>query len=138
MEPAQRHQTQTEVPSSNDHFYTIYPIYFYNKLDRLHLRGLKISKNIVSTVTENNLLYKCGISNLKNRRIVHLKNFMYNRKHLCKNNTGDENMVCTRANDGPLFHVEKPNCETYKRNVCYSGYLKDRVGRSVRDSPWAH
>ena len=59
---------------------------YLNKLDRLHLRGLKISKNIVNTVTETNLLYECGISNLKDRRFVHLRNFMYNRKHLCKHN----------------------------------------------------
>ena len=25
---------------------------------------------------------------------------------------------------GPLYCIEKPNCEAFKRKVCYSGYIE--------------
>ena len=32
-------------------------------------------------------------------------------------------MQCTRSTDGPLFDIKKPNCEAYKRSICYSCHL---------------
>ena len=90
------------------------------KLDRLHKRGLKISQRITTHIEEDELLNCCNISNLSNRRMVHLRNFMFNRKHLCKPVVIEEE-YCTRSKDGPIFNIEKPNCEAYKRSICYSG-----------------
>ena len=94
------------------------------KLDRLHLRGLKISSKSNVNVNDLDLFKKCDISNLSNRRLVHLRNFMFNRKNICYLNIIDENRICTRSNTGPLFPVSKPNCETFKRSVCYSGAVE--------------
>ena len=66
----------------------------------------------------------CNISSLNNRRTVHLRHFLFNRKHLSDNTLNSENMVYTRAKAGPTFHVNKPNCEAYKRSICYSGGLE--------------
>ena len=95
-----------------------------SKLDRLHKRGLKISIKLSTNFSDIQLFNYCNISNLENRRIVHLRNFLFNRKHLCENNENEETMVCTRAKSGPVFNINKPNCEAYKRSICYSGGLE--------------
>ena len=61
------------------------------------------------------------ISNLENRRTVHLRNYMFKNKSKCINNTTKEKLIITRENAGPKFQVAKPNCEAYKRNVLYTG-----------------
>ena len=92
------------------------------KLDRLHYRGLRISMKCDRNVLDAKLLIQCNISDLDNRRLVHLRNFMFNRKLLCKPRDELSNRACTRSNDGPLFDIKKPNCEAYKRSICYSGH----------------
>ena len=92
------------------------------KLDRLHIRGLKISGKITDSISDEDLLNSSNISNLENRRKVHLRNFLYNRKHKCYVYNEMDNRMCTRMTSGPTFIIEKPNCEAYKRSVCYSGY----------------
>ena len=92
------------------------------KLDRLHTRGLKLSKNIFVHIEDSELFNLCNISNSSNRRMVHLRNFLFNRKYLCESNQDLDSQICTRAKSGPLFHLYKPNCESYKRSVCYSGF----------------
>ena len=92
------------------------------KLDRKHIRGLRISFRIQGKIEENDLFSLANISNLENRRKVHLRNFMYRNKEKCiiKN----ENCIETRCNSGPTFKVDKPNCETFKRNVYYAGAIE--------------
>ena len=94
-----------------------------SKLDRLHLRGLKISKCTNTGINENDLLTLCNISNLENRRIVHLRNFLFNKKHLCISTENMNDRIITRSISGPTFNINKPNCEAYKRSICYSGML---------------
>ena len=72
-------------------------------------------------MNDQKIFYLCKISNLDDRRIVHLRNVMYNRKHLCQITNDDEYIICTRSQAGPLFNVLKPNCEAFRRNICYSG-----------------
>ena len=48
---------------------------------------------------------------------------MFNRKYLCDAKDDLDTHICTRLNAGPTFHIEKPNCETYKRSICYSGCI---------------
>ena len=111
------------------------------KLDRLHLRGLRISENINNSFPKDDLLELCNISSLCNRRLVHLRNFMFNRKHLCENQPNIQNdslsQICTRSKAGPTFNIVKPNCELYKRSICYSGCLEwnnlDSTSRNIEN-----
>ena len=48
---------------------------------------------------------------------------MFKNKSKCIDDTNNENLIQTRENAGPKFHVVKPNCESYKRNVLYTGAL---------------
>ena len=61
---------------------------------------------------------------------------MYNRKKQCiLTNDDEENRICTRSNSGLLFHVTKPNCESYKRSVCYSGAVDwNSLGSELRNA----
>ena len=106
------------------------------KLERLHLRGLKISQGLYNSISDEILLNICKISNLENRRLVHLRNFMYNRKCLCEFDIDDNiEKICTRSNSGPLFQIRKPNCESFKRNICYSGAIEwNNLDANVRNS----
>ena len=64
-------------------------------------------------------IYKLGsISSLDNRRMVHSRNFMYKNKNKC---IKAEEGIITRAKDGPLFNIVRPNCESYKRSIYYGG-----------------
>ena len=56
--------------------------------------------------------------------ISHIKVIMFNRKDLCTTISEDDNFINTRLNSGPLFPVLKPNCESYKRSICYSGAVE--------------
>ena len=88
------------------------------KLDRAHLRGLRISLKIQGKMDDIEIFNLGTISSLKNRRIVHSRNFMYKNKEKCViKNDG----IITRANEGPLFNIVKPNCESVKRSVYYGG-----------------
>ena len=94
------------------------------KLDRLHFRGLRIGMKADKNISNDDLLVQCSISNLDNRRFVHLRNVMFNRKHLCKTKEEMSDRLCTRSdNDGSLFDITKPNCEAYKWSICNSGRL---------------
>ena len=92
------------------------------KLDRNHIRGLRISFKIQGKIEDNDLFNLAKISNLENRRKVHLRNFMYRNKEKCV--VKKENSIITRCNSGPTFKTIKPNCESYKRNVYYSGAIE--------------
>ena len=99
-------------------------IYMYSnnpdlkKLDRAHLRGLRICLKIQGKLEDVDI-YKLGnISSLDNRRIVHSRNFMYKNKGKY---TIDNDKIVTRAKGGPLFDIVRPNCEAYKRSIYYSG-----------------
>ena len=102
------------------------------KINNHHIRGLRICFKIQGKIEENDLLKMGKISNLKNRRIVHLRNYMFKNKSNCIDNTTNENMISTRENSGPKFKVTKPNCESYKRNVLYNGAIDWNSLESVK------
>ena len=89
------------------------------KLDKNHIRGLSIGFKIQGKIEDNDLFNLANISNLSNRRKVHLRNVMYRNKKKC--NIREEESIVTRSSSGPTFNVTKPNCETFKRNVYYIG-----------------
>ena len=92
------------------------------KLDKNHIRGLRISFKIQGKIEKNDLFNLAKISNLENRRKLHLRYFMFKNKKKCI--IKEENAVETRGNSGPTFEVKKPNCESYKRNIYYSGAIE--------------
>ena len=56
---------------------------------------------------------------LKDRREVHLNNFMHGR--LNRTEHRDLRGLVTKAHAGPLFRVKVPNIESYKRAIEYRG-----------------
>ena len=106
-------------------------IYMYSgqnelqKLNRQHVRGMKISLNEGYLMDEDELYIKCNLSKLENRRKVHLRNFMFKIQSIESNlmNT-DDVIVNTRLHDGPVFKVTHPNSKPIKRSVMYSGALE--------------
>ena len=89
------------------------------KLDNNHIRGLRICFKTQGKIDDIELFKKGKISNLENRRKVHLRNFMFKNKQKCIDTS--KNVIVTRENSGPKFKVLKPNCEAFKRNVYYAG-----------------
>ena len=92
------------------------------KLNELHVRGLRICFKIQGKIDNNELISKANISNLINRRKVHLRNYMFQNKSKCE--MKPENIIGTRENSGPPFKISKPNREVFKRNVYYSGCIE--------------
>ena len=92
------------------------------KLQRLQNRGLKICKGFERRFNTNRLhsLAKCPM--LKDRREIHLNNFMYYR--LTDPLSRELRGLNTRAHDAPLFKVKVPRIETYKRAVEYRGAVQ--------------
>ena len=92
------------------------------KLDKKHIRGLRIGLKTQGKIDDNDLFNLANISNLMNRRKVHSRNFMYKKKNDCI--IKEENVIVTRSTSGPTFEVTKPNCESFKRNVYYNGAIE--------------
>ena len=105
------------------------------KMNKLHIRGIRICLKTQGKIEEIELYKLANISNLSNRRIVHIRNFMYKNKNKC--DIKPENCIITRENSGPTFNVSKPNSEVYKRNVFYSGSIEwnnlDSTERNIND-----
>ena len=96
-----------------------------NKLNRHHIRGMKICLNEGYLLDEKSLYIKCNLSSLNVRRQVHLRNFMFKIKKIEGNIVhNDDIQVNTRLHDGPVFKVSHPNSEPIKRSVMYSGALE--------------
>ena len=76
-----------------------------SKLDKNHIRGLRISFKIQGKFEKNDLFNMANISNLKNRRIVHLRNFMFRNKNKCI--IKEEGTIVTRCNSGPTLKLKK-------------------------------
>ena len=84
-----------------------------------NIRGLRISLKLQGKIEDNDIFNVANISNLENRRKVHLRNFVFKNKSKCL--VKDENLISTRENSGPRFEIIKPNRESFKRNVYYFG-----------------
>ena len=94
------------------------------KLDRHHIRGLKICLNNGYLMEENELYIKCNLSKLNARRQVHLRNYMFKAKKEGNNLVINEANIVTRLHDGPVFRITHPNSEPIKRSVMYAGALE--------------
>ena len=92
------------------------------KIDKQHFRGLRICLKTQGKIDKNEILNQAKISNLENRRKEHLRNFMFRNKSKCVKK--EENVITTREKSGPTFKILKPNCESFKRNIYYSGAVE--------------
>ena len=91
------------------------------KLQRLQNRCLKICKRLNVRFNTKNLHNITKTSMLKDMRIAHLNNFMYNR--LSRDHLLDQRDIRTRAHDAPMFLVKVPKLEAYKSSVEYTGAI---------------
>ena len=71
-------------------------------------------------LNENELYCACKLSDLDTRRHVHLRNYMYNNQ---SKYIKEHHSINTRMNDGPVFEVQKPNNDIFKKSVIYSGAI---------------
>ena len=90
-----------------------------DKLQRAQNKCLKTCM-LVNCRTDTDYVHSyTKVPKLIDRRKVHLRNFMFQRK---KNKSLlDLTEVCTRSRDAPLFKTDFPKCEAYKRSVLYNG-----------------
>ena len=82
------------------------------KLGEYHVRGLRICQKTQGKIDDKELFKQCKLSNLENRRTVHLR---IKNKNKCIE--PQENII-TRENSGPKFN------ESFKRNVYYAGAIE--------------
>ena len=92
------------------------------KLQRLQNKCLRLCSGQVRNASTNRIHKLLGIPFLKDRRRMHILNFMYIRK----NKPGMLNVweIRTRAHDVTLFNVTIPRCAAFKRSVSYSGAVE--------------
>ena len=90
-----------------------------DKLQRVQNKGLKICMSANIRTDTNYVHSQTKVPKLHNRRKVHLRNFMFQRK--INEALLDVIEVRTRARDAPLFTNNFPNNEAYKRSVLYNG-----------------
>ena len=104
-----------------------------DKLQRLQNRSLKICKKLNTRFNTKDLHAITKTPMLAARRRAHINNFMYGR--LKNESLVDERDIRTRAHDAPLFRIEVPQNEAYKRSVKYAGALQwnalDRDTRKI-------
>ena len=90
-----------------------------DKLQKLQNKCLRICLNRDRRFNTERAHTLSKVPFLKDRRTAHVRNFMYNRK-------GNRTLlnlreIRTRAHDAPLFNITIPQCEAFKRSVCYHG-----------------
>ena len=93
-----------------------------DKLQRLQNRCLRICLGVERNFDSMKAHKTTVTPYLEDRRKAHTLNFMFirkARKHLLNNRE-----IRTRAHDAPLFQVEIPRCEAFKRSVGYHGALE--------------
>ena len=92
------------------------------KIQSLQNRCLKICLGLRHTTPTQNLSSSAQVAHLNKRRTAHLRNYMF------KNKTNDELIdsrpILTRARDGPIFKMTKPNLEIYKGSCLYRGVIE--------------
>ena len=86
------------------------------KLNRHHIRGMKICLYGGYMFDENELYVKCNLSNLNVRRHVHLRNYMFKTKKFENNLVNNEDVIVNNIVDTELFIVivsQKPKKSGY-------------------------
>ena len=95
--------------------------FLLKKLQTLQNRCLRICQYKNYYVSVSDVPAMCTLTRLKERRIMHLKLFMYKQKNNME--ILNNRQVYTSAHDAPLFNTIRPNSEKFKINVYYKGAL---------------
>ena len=90
-----------------------------DKLQRLQNQCLKICSGWDILFSTDLAHKQSHVPFLRDRRKAHKLNFMY--KSLSREDLLNNREIRTRAHDAPLFSVNIPRCEAFKRSVGYSG-----------------
>ena len=93
-----------------------------SNIDNLFYRGLRICVNNQAHLSKNELLTKCKIAPLKDRRLSHLLIFMSQEK--TNQNLLKFARIKTRLHLAPVFNTYKPNNEKARANVIYRGAIE--------------
>ena len=94
----------------------------FNKLRRLQNRCLKICLGSDRRFSTDRAHQLTSTPILEDRRKAHILNFMYIRsKHSHRLNIRE---IRTRAHDAPLFLVDIPRCEAFKRSIGHFGAVQ--------------
>ena len=91
-------------------------------IDNLFYRGLRICVNNQAHLSKNELITKCKIAPLKDRRLSHLLIFMSKEK--TNQNLLKFTRIKTRLHLAPVFNTYKPNNEKARANVIYRGAIE--------------
>ena len=90
------------------------------KLQKLQNRCLRICLGQQRDYSTNRVHREAKAPFLKDRHRAHTLNFMFKRKEQYPNLLNNRE-IRTRAHDAPLFEVQVPRCEAFKRSVGYHG-----------------
>ena len=91
------------------------------KLQHLQNRCLKVCLGLHRRYETKEVHRLAGCTTLESRRETHVRNFMYQRKD--RGHLVDVREIRTRAHDAPLFQIDHPLRETFKRSVKYAGAI---------------
>ena len=92
-----------------------------DKLERLQERCINICTRTYGKDNINKFRTTYKLPTLERRRTCHLNNFMFKRNENIEIIDNNDDMVVTRSMSSKKFIVNKPNIETYKRSINYSG-----------------
>ena len=90
-----------------------------DKLERLQERCINICTKTYGRDNINRIRADIKLPKLEKRRDCHLNNFMYKKTDNIE--IVEENEILTRSKSCKKFVINKPNLETYKRSIVYSG-----------------
>ena len=92
-----------------------------SNIDNLFYRGLRICVNNQAHLTKKELVTKCKIAPLKDRRLSHLLIFMSKEK--TNQNLLKFTRIQTRLHLAPVFKTYEPNNEKARANIIYRGAI---------------
>ena len=90
-----------------------------NKLQKIQNQCLRICSNSDIRTSVIEMHRRARVANLKDRRLEHLKNFMFKMK--TNENLIDRRQRNTRAYDAIVFTTQFPRCNKYKQSTLFRG-----------------
>ena len=87
------------------------------KIQRIQNRGLKICLGVEARTRRSDVHLSSKVARLADRRVAHLRNYMYKRSQ--DESYLDKREVNTSERDAKVFKVFIPKWEAYKRSVLY-------------------
>lgn len=86
-------------------------------MQRLQNKGLKLATGRDKFYPTKELHKECGLAAWEQRSMIALNRLMYKYKY--SEDFVSQSLNPTRAYDGPIFKMDKPNSDQYARSVSY-------------------